>query len=75
MSKSVIPHTLDNAVTDWVIDYPKTEAVFQSMGIDYSCGGKSLKYACEERGHDAQNVLSILHNVIEQSTNAGNARR
>jgi len=66
----VIQCTVDDAVTDWVIDYPMTEAVFQRLGIDHSCGGKSLKYACLKLGLDPQKVLSILYDLIEQQTNS-----
>lgn len=51
---------LDSSVPDWIIDHPETLAVFQEWEIDYSCGGKSLEYACRERGLDAQVVLSAL---------------
>lgn len=51
---------LDTAVPDWVIEYPETLAVFQELGIDYCCGGKSLGYACREQGLDAAAVLSKL---------------
>lgn len=60
-------YSIDDPVTDWVIDYPETEAVFRQLGIDYSCGGKSLKYACLQLGLDPQQVLSILHDIIEPS--------
>ena len=65
----MIQCTVDDAVADWVIDYPMTEAVFQRLGIDYSCGGKSLKYACLKLGLDSQKVLSILYDLIEQQAN------
>ncbi|MCZ2340663.1 MAG: DUF542 domain-containing protein [Bacteroidales bacterium] len=55
---------LDSSVPDWVIDYPATLAVFQKLGIDYSCGGKSLAYACRERGLDAKRVLQELWRCI-----------
>lgn len=51
---------LETSVPDWVIDYPETLAVFQELGIDYSCGGKSLGYACRERGLDGEMVLARL---------------
>lgn len=57
--------TLDDAVTDWIIDYPETELVFQRLGLDYSCSGKSLKYVCYEQGLDAQPVLQMLCEIIE----------
>ena len=51
---------LDTPVPEWVIDHPETLAVFQELGIDYCCGGKSLGYACRERGSDAEAVPARL---------------
>lgn len=51
---------LDTSVPDWIIEHPDTLAVFQELGIDYSCGGKSLAYACGRRGLDAAAVLAML---------------
>lgn len=56
--------SLETSVPDWIIDHPKTLAVFQELGIDYSCGGKSLGFACRERGLQDVIVLSKLHEVI-----------
>lgn len=56
---------LDTTVPEWVIEYPSTLAVFQELGIDYSCGGKSLGYACLQRGLDANVVLAKLICNIE----------
>ena len=55
---------LDTLVPDWIIDHPETLAVFQKLGIDYSCGGRSLVYACRERGLDAAMVLKELHHCL-----------
>jgi regulator of cell morphogenesis and NO signaling len=52
---------LDTPVPDWVIEHPETLATFQELGIDYCCGGKSLAYACRERGLDAAAVAARLH--------------
>lgn len=51
---------LDTPVPDWIIEYPSTLAVFQELGIDYSCGGKSLAYACRQQGLPEQVVLKKL---------------
>jgi iron-sulfur cluster repair protein YtfE (RIC family) len=51
---------LDTSVADWVIEYPATLTVFQELDIDYGCGGKSLAYACHQRGLHAQAVLMKL---------------
>jgi regulator of cell morphogenesis and NO signaling len=56
--------SLETSVPDWIIDHPQTLAVFQELGIDYSCGGKSLGFACREQGLQEQNVLSKLHEAI-----------
>ena len=51
---------LDTPVPDWVIEHPETLAVFQELGIDYACGGKSLGFACRQQGLDAEAVLAKL---------------
>jgi len=51
---------LDTTVPDWVIDHPETLVVFQELGIDTCCGGKSLGFACRQRGLDAEAVLAQL---------------
>jgi iron-sulfur cluster repair protein YtfE (RIC family) len=56
---------LDSAVPDWVIDHPESLAMFQELGIETCCGGKSLEYACRERGLDADLVLSNLRRWID----------
>lgn len=55
---------LDASVPDWIIDHPETLAAFQKLGIDYSCGGRSLAYACRELGLDAAMVLKELHRCL-----------
>lgn len=51
---------LDSSVPDWVIDHPQSLALFQELGIDYCCGGKSLESACRERQLDPQAILDRL---------------
>jgi iron-sulfur cluster repair protein YtfE (RIC family) len=51
---------LDTSVPDWVIDHPETLAIFQELGIETCCGGKSLGYACHQQGLDAEAVLAKL---------------
>lgn len=55
----------NTSVPDWVIEHPETIVLFQEMGIDYCCGGKSLAYACQERGLDATAVLLKVRRWIE----------
>lgn len=51
---------LDTPVPDWVIDHPETLAVFQELGIDTCCGGKSLGFACHQLGLNGEAVLAKL---------------
>jgi iron-sulfur cluster repair protein YtfE (RIC family) len=55
---------LDTAVPDWGIEHPESLAVFQHLGIDYCCGGKSLEHACRQQGLDPTTVLGQLQAVI-----------
>jgi iron-sulfur cluster repair protein YtfE (RIC family) len=56
--------TLDTSVPDWVIEYPQLLRLFEELRIDYSCGGKSLEFACRERGLAPCEVLTHLENVL-----------
>jgi regulator of cell morphogenesis and NO signaling len=56
---------LDTPVPEWVIEHPETLAVFQELGIEYCCGGKSLASACRDRGLDAEAVLTRLQRFLE----------
>ena len=58
---------LDTPVPDWVIEHPETLAVFQELGIDYCCGGKSLEFACRQQGLDAEAVLAKLLSCLDVS--------
>lgn len=60
---------LDTSVPDWIIEHPETLVVFQELGIDYCCGGKSLDFACQEQGQNANAVMSKLLCSIESSRN------
>ena len=64
---------LDTSVPDWVIEHPETLTVFQKLGIDYSCGGKSLAYASQEQGHDPATVLGRLRCLIADGHKASSS--
>jgi len=64
---------LETSVPDWVIDHPQTLAVFQELGIDYCCGGKSLEYACREQGHNPATVLGKLRCLIADGQKASSS--
>jgi len=59
--------TLESSVVDWIIEHPETQTVFESLGIDCSCGGKSLAYACVQQRLDRDAVLTHLHCCIRGS--------
>ena len=60
---------LETSVPDWLIEHPEILPVLQKLGIGYSCGGKSLEYACEERGLDVNSVPTTFREVIEANQN------
>ena len=51
---------LDSGVVDWVLDSPDSVEVFKAFGIDYTCGGQSLRYACERAEVDPLAVMRRL---------------
>ena len=51
---------LDWSLPDWIIEHPEAMEVFERRGLDYSCGGKSLAFACRDRCLDPQIVLAEL---------------
>jgi regulator of cell morphogenesis and NO signaling len=57
---------LDTSVPDWIIDHPETTAVFRELGIDCSCGGKSLAYACQQQGLEPEQVLARLLRCVHE---------
>ncbi len=60
---------LEISVPDWLIEHPEVLPVIQKLGIDCSCGGKSLEYACRELGIDPQSVLTELRRHIANHRN------
>lgn len=75
----LVPHTLlprevaptmdcdlDTTIPDWIIEHPQTHVVFDELGLDTSCGGKSLRYLCHRKGLSPQAVLERLQQVVER---------
>lgn len=69
-SKIITDCDLDTPVPDWIIDHPQSLALFKELGIDYSCGGKSLGYVCRQRGLDPNEVFQELQRRIGPLTGA-----
>ncbi|TWT61424.1 hypothetical protein [Rubinisphaera italica] len=59
--------SLESSIPDWIIDHPETIPIFKEMGIDSSCGGKSLEYLCLLQDLDKQFVFSKLVDAIKST--------
>lgn len=59
--------SLESSVPDWIIDHPETTMVFQKLGIDTCCGGKSLEYLCQIQGLDQDILLLKLVETIKST--------
>jgi regulator of cell morphogenesis and NO signaling len=57
---------LDCSVPDLLIDHPQLFAYFRELALDYSCGGKSLRTACRERGLNPSEVLAECYSRLRQ---------
>ena len=56
---------LNTGVGNWVARHPQTSRIFESLQIDYCCGGeKSLEQACQDRQLDPQQVVQQLEQAI-----------
>lgn len=56
---------LHDSLPDWIIEHPETQPLFVELGLDTSCGGKSLEYLCRQQGHDPQRVLERIRQVLD----------
>ncbi len=56
---------LDTSIPDWIMDHPQTQAVFDELGMDTSCGGKSLRYVCHQHGLSPPSVLERLQLIVD----------
>jgi len=60
---------VNQTVREIAIEHPATVRVFESLGIDYCCGGKrSLRDACQRAGVPVERALDLLEGVKEDST-------
>jgi regulator of cell morphogenesis and NO signaling len=59
---------LNQTVREIAIEHPATVRVFESLGIDYCCGGKrTLKDACERAGVPVKRTLDLLAQIEEHT--------
>ncbi len=61
---------LDQSVPELLIDHAPLLAVFKRLGIEYTCGGKSLQTACRERGLDPDHVARLCAEYLAQEQDA-----
>lgn len=55
---------LDSSVPDWLIEHPEARGVFRRLGIDEACGGKSLRYLCNQLDYSPPDILAQLQQAI-----------
>tara|TARA_R110002049_G_scaffold285698_4_gene466973 strand:- start:93750 stop:93968 length:219 start_codon:yes stop_codon:yes gene_type:complete len=55
---------LDTSIPEWIIEHPETSIVFDEMGLNSSCAGKSLHYVCVHQGFSPQDVLQRLRQAV-----------
>lgn len=55
---------LYSPIPDWIIEYRETTSVFDRLGLDTSCGGKSLEYLCVKQDLSPALVLQQLEAAI-----------
>lgn len=51
---------IESGVHEWIAEYPQARRYFEELGIDTSCGGVSLDYACRQRDLDPTIVMARL---------------
>ncbi|WP_153555682.1 hypothetical protein [Roseimaritima sediminicola] len=61
---------LDSTVPEWIIEYPQTEGLFRRLELEMHCGGKSLRYVCQQRGLDPLEVLGGLRAAVRSDDSA-----
>lgn len=57
----------DSSVPDWLIEHPQLLPLFNEFGIDYCCGGKSLRTACLERNLSIRDVSLRIQDLMAES--------
>lgn len=57
---------LDTSTADWIVEHPETLPLFERHGVEWTCVGKSLAFACREAGIHPAWFLRELDSVIVQ---------
>ncbi len=60
----------ESTVPEWLIEYPETFPVFSELGLDCTCGGRSLRFLCEQNEMDADFVVAALLKAIANHASA-----
>ncbi len=63
---------LHTSIPDWIVEHPETNRVFDELGLDSSCGGKSLEYVCHQHGLRPQDVQARLSDAIANGRDESN---
>lgn len=64
--------TPETPVGQLVAEDPRRARLFERLGIDYCCGGRStLDHACREKGLDFATVLRLLASCEDEATSPG----
>jgi len=58
---------LDASVPDLVVDHPRLLRLLQELGVEFTCGGKSLRTACLERGLNPTAVARQCEDLLRSA--------
>ncbi|MEW4491075.1 hypothetical protein AB1L42_23565 [Thalassoglobus sp. JC818] len=56
----------DHSIPDWILEHPETMRVFETLGFDVTCGGRSLGYVAQQHGQRIEDVLRMLEAAISE---------
>ena len=57
---------LDSSLPEWLLEHPESESILAELGLDLTCGGKSLRYQCLHGGFDPHEILRRLRLQIRE---------
>lgn len=64
--------TMEQTIAQLVLERPARSRVFETLGIDYCCGGKkTLKQVCEKKKLDPCELIELLSQDAEESIQEG----